>query len=874
MPGYLSKSACNGQRPSHLAARRHYPRPDIIAKLLRERHVARFLVAPEGFGKTGLVLEYCDVVFSFEHVFWLNGRSPCFLRDLDRDIIVSGLSALDDQPFLVVVEDAPQLDATRAAMLSASFDELLDRGCEVLVTCTPSGDSLASLQHDRVKLTAHDLLLSDTEVDAVRPVDEREKCPASVVVASERIPGLRWARSSDETTFLEGIVREELPVDMLLAVATMLVLQKGAVSDVSTFGPCSADLVSLLAANYPYLGIDGRCERFRTAVFSAAMVAKALSGKLDTLAQRSCCANRDTLAIRWADALITESACSRACELVGVLCSREARVAWLTARSLILLKKGCVLPAHDLYCSLAPSRSALDSRLELGEVMRLIALGDEVGVLSRVRRIAFDSAVSDSIRALALLVLARRVNGKTRNRAHAELARIAGVQLGETQAYLEAVGRGFSSDEAFWKPLAIAQLALVSHPLCLIGQWEAWRSSGADDDALALVSGWALAAAAQDNGDQISACDAKGCACSVDQVATYVCQRLECSETPRDLLVLAAGLRLEQAREQGIAALIPPLASAVSLALHHTEMELLSQRRAFERAQRDGEERRVEYASTHPDAFLDGRLMPERTTPAATMVPLLTVNLFGGLDVRIGGEHVEARCFRRQKVKTLLALLVLNRGREFPRDRLVQVLWPDSELETARKNFYSIWSELRRALSSPSGACPYLVRHQNGCRLDDRLLVTDIARFDAVCRMLLFGQPGSDGWARLYAEIDDAFADDLMPSENENPLVMQARGDCRMQLVDALVAAANRLVAADDAQEGLWFARAALRRDRTREDAYVALMEAQIAAGQRTAAMETYFSCRRFLTEELGIDPSLRIMALYRSIIETEEPLD
>lgn len=95
-----------------------------------------------------------------------------------------------------------------------------------------------------------------------------------------------------------------------------------------------------------------------------------------------------------------------------------------------------------------------------------------------------------------------------------------------------------------------------------------------------------------------------------------------------------------------------------------------------------------------------------------------------------------------------------------------------------------------------------------------------------------------------------------------------------MQLVDALVAAAERLVAADDAQEGLWFARAALRRDRTREDAYTALMRAQIAAGQRTSALETYFECRRFLTTELGIDPSLATMELYRSIIETEEPLE
>ena len=85
---------------------------------------------------------------------------------------------------------------------------------------------------------------------------------------------------------------------------------------------------------------------------------------------------------------------------------------------------------------------------------------------------------------------------------------------------------------------------------------------------------------------------------------------------------------------------------------------------------------------------------------------------------------------------------------------------------------------------------------------------------------------------------------------------------------------AARLVEAGEVRGGLWFAREALKHDRSREDAYTALMEAQIAAGQRTAALETYFACRRYLTNELGIDPSLRTVQLYRDIIEAEEALD
>ena len=97
------------------------------------------------------------------------------------------------------------------------------------------------------------------------------------------------------------------------------------------------------------------------------------------------------------------------------------------------------------------------------------------------------------------------------------------------------------------------------------------------------------------------------------------------------------------------------------------------------------------------------------------------------------------------------------------------------------------------------------------------------------------------------------------------------RESCRDRLVDALVSASSQLVSAGEVRGGLWFAREALRHDKSREDSYAALMEAQIAAGQRAAALETYFACRRYLASELGIDPSLHTVRLYRAIIETEE---
>ena len=179
-----------------------------------------------------------------------------------------------------------------------------------------------------------------------------------------------------------------------------------------------------------------------------------------------------------------------------------------------------------------------------------------------------------------------------------------------------------------------------------------------------------------------------------------------------------------------------------------------------------------------------------------------------------------------------------------------------------------MWSELRRALTLPDGTCPYLVRHQFGCRIDERYVKSDVSRLDDICRELLFGRLDFEEWLALYNEIDRDFSGDLLPMEQTNRLIVKARDDCRSRLVDALVAATLRLVDADNSEWGIWFARTAIDHDRLREDAYVALMRAQVANNQRTAAMMTYLNCRKTLIDELGVDPSPETTALYEKLIK------
>lgn len=850
MSDFLTRAACRGRRPQHLDVNRHVPRPDLIARLLRERRVARFVVAPDGFGKTNLALEYADTVFSFEHVFWIDGKSPCFLRDLDDGRIARVLAEADGSPLLAVLEDVPPLDPERVELLAQEIDRLLDRGCEVLATCVPTCDAF-DCHCDRIKLSASDLLLSDAEVDEFRTPAERAAEPACALPPARRVAGLVWDGAREGEPFLVLALREELPADLLLPMFAMLVLEEGPLDDLAAFAPCTADLAELLADRYPYLGVDRRAERFGTAPFAIADVASAFAARLDLLAERSLLPDRDTLVARLADALAARGRHERACDTVRLLASRPSRANWLACRGSELLEAACLVPACEAYRSLAGESGGAGARLDADEAVRRAMLGDRDGACAAARRAASDASALPRDRTVGALVLARCARPDERLRAESLVAACAAAASPGGPRRSE-VARGAVPED--WAMAASIHAALSRSWAEGAEAWVAWYDRGARGSALGHASAWVLRRAALDDSDGASAA-------ALDRLASIVRARVSSVRGPMSLFEAVAGISFEQACERGAVAL-PALDARSALAVRSMEMELFAQRA----------ERRRSLAA------LPGGIGADAGSPSAigiaSKAPTLTVNLFGGFDVRIGDVPVDPTLFRRQKVKTLLALLVLNRGREFSRDRLVGLIWPESDLESSRKNFYGIWSKLRRALATPSGECPYLIRQQQGLRLDARLLSSDVMRIDEVCRELLFERPGYGGWAHLFSEISDRFSDDLMPSDSENAAIASMRVDYRNRLVDALVAASTRLVEAGEVQEGLWFARVAHQRDRTREDAYTALMRAQVAAGQRTAALETYFSCRRFLADELGIDPSLETMDLYREVIEAEEVLE
>lgn len=257
-------------------------------------------------------------------------------------------------------------------------------------------------------------------------------------------------------------------------------------------------------------------------------------------------------------------------------------------------------------------------------------------------------------------------------------------------------------------------------------------------------------------------------------------------------------------------------------------------------------------------------------------LPLCHVRLFGGLDINVGGRNVRERDWKKRKARLLFAMLVIRRGQDVARDQLFEYLWPGMEEERAKNNLYVVWSAMKSVLMGKGergGKCPYVESVGGVCRSVRETVRTDVDDFQAALIAARDAEAAKNAVdaLRAYERIADLYRGDLLPGDCYDDWFANLREHYRSEFVDAMLRGTQLLMGADDPGNALIFSRRAIQCDPFREDLYQAALRCQIAAGQRSSAIDTYLQCRDRLADELGLDPSVETRALYDEILAMED---
>lgn len=222
--------------------------------------------------------------------------------------------------------------------------------------------------------------------------------------------------------------------------------------------------------------------------------------------------------------------------------------------------------------------------------------------------------------------------------------------------------------------------------------------------------------------------------------------------------------------------------------------------------------------------------------------------------------------FISNKVPALLAYLVVTR-RAHTRDKLAALLWGEMSDADAKNNLRQALANLRKYFEDELTITRDSIEFTGDCFLD-------CAEFESQLRLAssLDGEAGAailTDSLRLYrAHFLEGFHVRDAPDFEDWMLAERAR--LRELALQALHRLAEIQLSRADYPAALEATARLLAFDPWREVAHCQRMSALARAGQHSAALAQYQTCRRILEKEFGVAPSAETTALYEQIRDAE----
>lgn len=246
----------------------------------------------------------------------------------------------------------------------------------------------------------------------------------------------------------------------------------------------------------------------------------------------------------------------------------------------------------------------------------------------------------------------------------------------------------------------------------------------------------------------------------------------------------------------------------------------------------------------------------------------LNIYLFGKFCVQRNEKSLEG--LEARKVQELFCYLLLHRDHSLPRETLATVLWPETTTMQSKKNLRQTLWQLQVALGS-----------QNETAHDRVLLVEpEWIRLNSKANFWLDVVVLEDAFQLVQKvpsqELDIQQVELLQNAVQlyQGPLLEGWYNDwCiyeRERLQSMYLAMLDKLMGYceihRDYETGLQYGMRIMCYDRARENTHRRLMRLHYLNGDRAAALRQFEQCTVALSEELGVEPSKRTLALYKQI--------
>lgn len=253
----------------------------------------------------------------------------------------------------------------------------------------------------------------------------------------------------------------------------------------------------------------------------------------------------------------------------------------------------------------------------------------------------------------------------------------------------------------------------------------------------------------------------------------------------------------------------------------------------------------------------------------------LTISLLGPMWITRDSRAVAG--FEYDKVRALLAWLVLEADRPHRREALAGLLWPEQPEKTARDSLRNALATLRRAIGDAGVDPPYLFITREAVQFnadsDHTLDVVEVTRRLEQAGRHRHRNPDTcricAAWRREAADLyrGPLLAQFSLPDSPEFEVwLLNRREQLHRLVMDAFQCLAGYYLLRDDNDAARFFAGRQLAYEPWREEAHRQAMLALVHKGDRGAALMQYQVCVRALDEELGVKPEAKTVLLFERV--------
>jgi len=240
---------------------------------------------------------------------------------------------------------------------------------------------------------------------------------------------------------------------------------------------------------------------------------------------------------------------------------------------------------------------------------------------------------------------------------------------------------------------------------------------------------------------------------------------------------------------------------------------------------------------------------------------VLRFHLLGPFEAWRGDERIPPSAWRTRQTLGVLKVLLDQRDRAVPFDRLADLVWPNSEADAARTSLRGAVRTIRRVLEpelAAADASQYLRTEEEAYRFLPDSCFVDVDAFAMAVKAGAAAERRGDpeAAARAYREAIALYRGDYLVDDAHADWAVERRERLRTTHIDTLERLARLEEDRGAYSEAIGYLDRALIADPLREELYRQLMRSHAAAGRRSHALAVFERCRKLLERELGTRPA------------------